>query len=138
MSRQRSYEYRMRRAVAKAAQPHDGAFRDPMAMRMIAGEYQVDLADLTRQTAQRVAEHEALETRTWQVRYLDPCDEEQTLEVELTKSLDEWDAERAARRMLSKEDPWVEEDDWKILGVVDAASLPDEPTEPEPYRPTGM
>lgn len=61
MSRRRSDAYRMRRAVAEASQPHDGAYKDPMAIEMIARNHKVDLTELVRQTKEEVAERLARE-----------------------------------------------------------------------------
>lgn len=54
MSKQRSDAYRMRRAVNEASNHHDGAYNCEMAMKMIAEQYNVDLARLTKLTMERV------------------------------------------------------------------------------------
>jgi hypothetical protein len=61
MSKHRSEPYRMRRAVAEAAQEHDGAYHDPTAMELIAERFQVDLSSLVEETRKEIARREEKE-----------------------------------------------------------------------------
>jgi hypothetical protein len=54
MAKRRSDAYRMRRAVGEAAQEHDGAYRCPMSMQVIAERHRVPLDELIILTAQEV------------------------------------------------------------------------------------
>lgn len=58
--RMRGHSSRFARALAESTLEHDGAYRDPMAMEMIADRYKVDLADLTR-AANKVVDDRAAE-----------------------------------------------------------------------------
>lgn len=56
MSKTRSEASRMRQAVADASNLHDGAWRDPSALALLASQYGVDLTELTRQATARAQE----------------------------------------------------------------------------------
>lgn len=63
MSKRRGEPYRLRRAVSEAAQLHDGAWKDPMAMELIASRHGVPLDTLIEQTKFEVSENLALDHR---------------------------------------------------------------------------
>lgn len=56
MNKRPSENSRMRQAVVDASNLHDGAFRDPAAMAMLATQYRVDITELVRRTKVQVAE----------------------------------------------------------------------------------